>query len=104
MSKHTPGPWKSWQPKNPENLARGPQGHWEVATDSLDRRQCVVQSVYSEANARLIAAAPELLAALEEVDALMSHSEDCARWHVSAAECTCLVARVRAAIARATEG
>lgn len=62
--KHTPGPWKAWQPKPGDNSSRGPDFHWEVATDSPDRRQCVVQCVYSEANARLIAASPDMIDAL----------------------------------------
>lgn len=60
MSKHTPGPWKvgaaSSAVYEPSNDARAialmPTANWAIET--------------REANARLIAAAPELLAALRE--------------------------------------
>ncbi len=50
MSKHTKGPWKTK----------------ELMVYAEDGNGVTIASVNSEANARLIAAAPELLAACEE--------------------------------------
>lgn len=62
MSKHTPGPW-SIQRQNPSPTT----GEWMVAGKSpgylAEVRDCGSGPV--EANARLIAAAPDLLEALE---------------------------------------
>jgi hypothetical protein len=57
MSKHTPGPWKIWE----QYIAR-----------ITDRHEVICQwgSYSSEADARLIAAAPELLKALKVLVAL----------------------------------
>jgi hypothetical protein len=56
MSKHTPGPWIIWADKN-ERLQVGPSTNYTVA--ELYRTPLDGQ----DANARLIAAAPELLEA-----------------------------------------
>lgn len=56
--KHTQGPWRSSISKNNRLQISGDNG----------RQVCIVwRDEYSEANARLIAAAPELLEALKEV-------------------------------------
>lgn len=58
MSKHTPGPWEV-----------GPQHHGQVAVWQSDFPAVVAtcgRQDDAEANARLIAAAPDLLAALKE--------------------------------------
>jgi len=66
MSKHTPGPWKIAQQYKDE--ANYPIGAYRIGTDKRDGHDvAVVQCVYREANARLIAAAPELLLALKEL-------------------------------------
>lgn len=71
MSEHTPGPWSA------EPSARG----FEITAG--DRR---IGEAHDEANARLIAAAPELLAALERTLSMaIGHAAD-ARG-VSPAEC-----------------
>ena len=66
---HTPGPWYS----NVNDLVGG----WIVATVDLPASEVnceqdreVADLISNEANARLIAAAPELLAALKEVVAI----------------------------------
>ncbi len=66
MTKHTPAPWKVCPAQ------KGKLGGIEVATDKawLERELiCMMphgpEQAQAEANARLIAAAPELLAALE---------------------------------------
>ena len=68
MSKHTPGPWRI----NGNNMFRWIVADSEVFTHSDDVNRSayggnmVCESVH-EANARLIAAAPELLEALKEL-------------------------------------
>lgn len=52
---HTPGPWSF----------RGCDGGWAI--DFNEDQEQVVDYVYEEADARLIAAAPELLEALEDI-------------------------------------
>ena len=89
MSKHTPGPWEvAYQDKNGQSVVKGE--HIEVATCW---HHCV-GSIEKEmhANARLIAAAPELLEALKE---LMVAAD-----RVSAEPVTWL-GKARAAIAKA---
>lgn len=67
MSAHTPGPWSVVEP-----------GH--IRTESLELVAVVQHGLEAKARARLIAAAPELLAALKEcADRLqihMKHTED----------------------------
>jgi hypothetical protein len=57
MGKHTPGPWSVWEPSA--------SGNWLIQ----DETDCIVARGTSKdtatANLRLIAAAPELLEALE---------------------------------------
>ncbi len=56
MAKHTAGPWKAHELTRPIGLAKW-QIHWS------DDGECVADVVYEEADAKLIAAAPELLEA-----------------------------------------
>lgn len=89
MSKHTPGPWRiGAQPPNGELTIGTEQGLMvAVATTGLD--------MPTEANARLIAAAPDLLEALERIanmDSMSYHSLESAK------------ITARAAIAKATGG
>lgn len=75
MSAHTPGPW----PLKPtgdgkrfivgEGLVEGPNGYdvAEVYSDDCDQEE-------AEANARLIAAAPDMLDALLEAEKLFKHT------------------------------
>lgn len=68
MSQHTPGPWlvrKTGGAGWPEQ--RG------FAIDFNEAQEQVVDFVYEEADAYLIAAAPELLAALELCAGLAAH-------------------------------
>lgn len=69
---HTPGPWKAARASNREN----DENHWLVTADSphVDGGIQTVASINGPwkagnyaANARLIAAAPELLAALQAI-------------------------------------
>jgi len=60
MSEHTPGPW-TVHASDPEIDGEYP---WWVG---VDERSAFVADVLGEADARLIAAAPELLTALEVI-------------------------------------
>lgn len=61
MSTHTPGPWAYQHPTKGSPYA--------YVVDSVDRPICELNDnrVNYEANARLLAAAPELLAAVKEL-------------------------------------
>lgn len=63
-SKHTPGPWQAAEAGGGYNIeSRSPEMSATVAVI------CARRSVTGEADAHLIAAAPDLLAALERLDA-----------------------------------
>ncbi len=67
MMKHTPGPWDYWSGYNPvdELEAQITTEDGDIVIASYNR-----QIPEGEANARLLAAAPELLEALQDLDAL----------------------------------
>jgi len=110
-AKHTPGPWQArWQdPIDVDDCARIAI---ETAPDAGD-----IAGIHhatrgeDEANARLIAAAPDLLAAAVEALQEADHSPLCACHEWAAVEigpivrqkpCDCWVSRARAAVAKAT--
>mgnify|MGYP001617305069 FL=1 len=66
MPEHTPGPWRV-QRLDDEPMIVATGGRFEVVTDAFDVCAYIPASgpIRREADARLIAAAPELLAALE---------------------------------------
>jgi hypothetical protein len=64
MGKHTPGPWEVWPHGKDRQICIG---HLE-SHSNLVRAICQVD-MDDVANARLIAAAPDLLAAAEDMDA-----------------------------------
>jgi hypothetical protein len=74
-SKHTPGPWKA----QPREFPEGQwflEGQWEVVSTCENERLIAeaaphIDSDSEEANARLIAAAPELLEALVDLTRVM---------------------------------
>lgn len=81
-TKHTPGPWKKaerlngpWWHISAESSGLGPgQGRQAVAcVHGESKRGAKALAEMFEANARLIAAAPDLLEALQDVDALWMH-------------------------------
>ena len=88
MTKHTPGPWRT----------SGTQSFYVFAGDE------VVTNGSTQANARLIAAAPDLLAALESL------FEHCAMVHKqwgdgdNTRQADAAINAARAAIAKATGG
>src|SRR5438034_8546067 len=69
MSQHTPGPWHAQSGE--DFTSEGTGGVWIVTTvdDDPSTFQCVAECNFDrpEANARLIACAPELLAFVNEV-------------------------------------
>jgi hypothetical protein len=102
-SKHTPGPWKA----QPREFPEGQwflEGQWEVVSTCEIEWLIAAAAPHidgdpDEANARLIAAAPELL------EALISATR-CLAWHVeehgrSGAMDGVTLERARAAIAKA---
>lgn len=102
MSKHTPGPWQWSDAFTDENnqpvwtLIGTGDGLYGILTCAQDSAP---QDLNDEANARLIAAAPELLYVAELVDDVsdrIDHDPDSAFGQ--------LVAAARAAIAKATGG
>lgn len=66
---HTPGPWKAQRPSGPQHAI---DRKWEIVSPLKDGGEMIVVGEHTgvecltEANARLIAAAPELLEALRE--------------------------------------
>ena len=104
-AEHTAGPWKQQC-----FLVTGGDGSWVCHTGMGNLPPS--RSHESEANARLIAAAPDLLAALKVALPRLAHKASChtvrptSEWekHGSSCfdECDCEIKVVRAAISRAT--
>lgn len=90
MSGHTKGPWEVAHAQMrldgrvtvPEIFVRRPGDDVAIASDVIDP----ATELPSEANARLIAAAPDLYEALKALDGL-AHSEPCQR--SSSLDCVC---------------
>ena len=69
MSAHTPGPWGAWQPLNDGSWAVTAWEAGDLAAGLGDPARLpprIADEIDSAADARLIAAAPELLALLRE--------------------------------------
>ncbi|MCW5605997.1 MAG: hypothetical protein KIT18_15760 [Burkholderiales bacterium] len=110
---HTPGPWvvrrAKFQVDGAYDYGIGAMidGHERCLAEAFGR---VAEDVYqdAEANARLIAAAPCLLAALESLIAIADESEGVAGYHLNGAVASwgslSAVAEARAAIAKAKGG
>jgi hypothetical protein len=60
-TKHTPGPWAV----SLDHIFRNQSDIFEIHWSSIG--ECVAECVHGEANARLIAAAPEMLEALQRL-------------------------------------
>ena len=65
-AKHTPGPWGA-KLKNAPRAIKLKRDHWEIGQESAPRAGVGIAFGDDEANARLIAAAPELLEALKRI-------------------------------------
>ena len=100
---HTPGPWLVWDSKGTARIDhttgvyRQPDSSDEQIIALCDE-DLSLSSDEQLANARLIAAAPELLEALEELDRLLDYTKSGAFSHYDRAKC---VVVARAAIAKA---
>lgn len=93
MKKHTPGPWKSALAvvSNAPSIYVITNGKWGAPN---------LAQVYDEADARLIAAAPEMLEALKVADIHISHRQgDCYSDDYMGA-CICGKEKIQAAIAK----
>lgn len=103
MSGHTPGPWDTlgaWGLEiRPESPAQGSTiGFAPIAKVIGDKR--LMDESEREANARLIAAAPELLDVAVRAEALISGDLVGAEWKRACVE---FVKDARAAVAKATQ-
>ena len=103
-TKHTPGPWfykheKGWHDivTHHGELPDGSPNSWTVASINTRREP------EHEANARLIAAAPELLEALQSSDRAMSTAKHGYAFEIVAHD-SVVRTMIRAAIAKATGG
>lgn len=94
MSKHTPGPW-TWGDDYWGLYGSGPDN--EVLSDATYENMWLSFGNKREANGRLIAAAPDMLAALREIAATVVYAPE--GGHEEVAEC---VRIARCAIAKAT--
>lgn len=99
VSAHTPGPWAACQPDS--NFTRG----CRVIKDVEHKNVADIMSHRGAgyANARLIASAPDLLAALQALDD--ADQLGCANWHMElpAGQCECTGCKARSAIAKAVQ-
>ena len=83
MSKHTPGPWM-WSPEGDESVVRIPTPEPQ---DFSVLGASEVMTSEDIANARLIAAAPDLLEALKEMVDMMDSGDEPgsgSEWHIQA--------------------
>ena len=98
MKTHTPGPWfvvpdPQWEGKHPNHASRyvcnvpqfaevhppveGESSDWNIFHDQHGKTVCLMTDTLEiRANARLIASAPDLLAALERLAHPMADDED----------------------------
>lgn len=68
MAGHTPGPWRAVQCRGLDGKPLGPwQVNWYTPDSGIPWAVCQLDQLAVEANARLIAAAPALLEALEDL-------------------------------------
>jgi hypothetical protein len=110
--KHSAGRWEAVADK-PKGLNRGAPVAWRVFADDAAEGMRLAAECYgptAEGNARLIAAAPEMLEALvallSEVmgDDALHHSDGCAAAQRTGFGCNCAQGSARAAIAKARGG
>ena len=95
-TQHTPGPWAMPDSGQGRISKVGANGGWDGLIATADCGDYARSKVEGLANARLIAAAPELLEALK--DMLDNHEDACTGYGEGAAD------KARAALAKATGG
>lgn len=113
VAQHTPAPWEltadeeGWTIRMDSALAD--TGHWQVQHrielewgDTYEEEGDNSQYEEAEANARLIAAAPDLLAALKLHVGKSGHTAQCPGLNTTFDDCSKRCTATRAAIARAT--
>jgi len=95
MSKHTPGPWIADTPPN--------RGGWWIVRDAGGLELGSGVGVFNQDDARLIAAAPELMDACLAMVEWDAREQDCAVDFYARIElCRIAFNKVRSAIAKAT--
>lgn len=72
---HTPGPWIAEISQNPHKSAFPDNPHWQVRSADLRGKGDYVANVWAEVDARLIAAAPDLLAACVRLSEMPENAE-----------------------------
>ena len=104
MSAHTPGPWDMSNPMGKDHLEGREPWFWVTARTTLHLRVSACADGYvvgeNAANARLIAAAPELLAELRHLVRLMEPLERDGALNIPG---LATLNAARAAIAKATQ-
>lgn len=95
MSKHTPGPWHVGKGEQAQIVYD--EGGWAVANAVVFHRKHEPGSTL--VNARLIAAAPDLLEALDTISRLYNHDASVGENSMAAYDAACIA---RYAIAKAT--
>mgnify|MGYP001558852063 FL=1 len=102
-TKHTPGPWKYQKPRGHQHAI---DRKYEVVAPINGGGESVIVGEHTgvdclnEANARLIAAAPDLLAALQAIEDSLQTSDGAFDW-INSKETVAAFADARAAIAKA---
>ena len=99
-TKHTPGPWtydSTWSLINGPKKEEVAAIHSGTIGDRVHRQQRAI----ADANARLIAAAPEMLEALKLLTTYVEEYKRGKIWDINFVEVTNAINKARAAIARA---
>lgn len=98
-SSHTPGPW-GWKDDELLRLDTSGSGHAFTSDPAVLHWNSVDGLTVTEPDARLIAAAPDLLATLEALFTTLHHDPDCEY----GTPCRCRYGQTLAAIAKAHGG
>ncbi len=96
-AKHTPGPWEVDNYGAQHNLTE-----FHIVRGSMRVAKVKKTNTNAEANARLIAVAPELLAACEHAAFSIHHPKCTVHKSGPGWDCTCHVGKAQAAIDKAT--
>ena len=94
---HTPGPWTMAKRQNGiaiEHREEKPYG-WAQSEVALVYPLAMPDRKTGDANARLIAAAPDMLAALEEMAAQLGGGNDFEKWEAAKAQMIVAIAKAK---------